>query len=436
MLSVGFSCATCCTQSWNTRVLSSRNKCVYFSKGSFLIAPRRACPCWETKRLALMVADGARIAPDRNESLLGIFYFSKPDELPRLVQEHLDELDEDFYAFLQFKIDSASDVEERNALKILKDALTDIIQSLGKEALEQLVSQGPSASDSNVDKLNSTGTSYDAASYDSLIDSLLNREDTKTGVEAEYDKLDGYFLERLEWRIRQASGDTFDKLVLLDNTIQEVVQDRMKLAGKRLSDALQCGSPEIIERKFEEMNRRGEIDSALLLLLSANIEEARKQNSMQAVKVLERLQNKVAQLKDQSTSPEVALVRQLLRTENEEARREIVKKAFSVGPSIYLADGSVAPSKPKVNGKKFIQVLKKLKEDFGNVDFIFSQKLDTIAEESERVVSEILEMAQLDKDAMQEDAFYRQRVSVWELAEWEERYEQQGKQAPWQKWFT
>ncbi|GJD07212.1 hypothetical protein Gasu2_15830 [Galdieria sulphuraria] len=383
-----------------------------------------------------MVTDSSQIAPDRNETLLGIFYFSKPEELPCLVQEHLDELDEDFYAFLQFKIDSASDVEERVALKVLKDSLTEIIQGLGKEALEQLVSQGPSASDSNVDKVNSTRTSYDAASYDALIDSLLNREDMKTGVQAEYDKLDGYFLERLEWRIRQASGDTFDKLVLLDNIIQEVVQDRMKLAGKRLSDALQCGSPDIIERKFEEMNRRGEIDSALLLLLSANIEEARKHNSIQAVKVLERLQNKVAQLKDESTSPEVAVVRQLLRTESEEARREILKKAFSVGPAIYMADGSVAPSKSKINGKKFVQVLKKLKEEFGNIDSTFLQKLDTIAEESEQVVMEIFNMTQVDKDAMQEDAFYQQRVSVWELAEWEERYEQQGKRPPWQKWFT
>lgn len=86
-------------------------------------------------------------------------------------------------------------------------------------------------------------------------------------------------------------------MVLLDNTIREIVQERMKLAAKRLNDALQCGSPDIIEKRFEEMNRRGEIDNALLLLLSANIEEARKQNSMQAVKVLERLQNKVAELK-------------------------------------------------------------------------------------------------------------------------------------------
>lgn len=158
-----------------------------------------------------MVKDDTRIEPDRNESLLGIFYFSKPEELRSLVEEHLNELDEDFYAFLQFKIDSATDIEERNALKILKDALTEIIQGLGKEALEHLVSQSPNVSD----KVNSvTGAPYDTASYDALIDSLLNRDDTKIGVEAEYDKLDGYFLERLEWRIRQASGESFDKVCL------------------------------------------------------------------------------------------------------------------------------------------------------------------------------------------------------------------------------
>jgi hypothetical protein len=397
---------------------------------------RRVKPCRGSWTPLTMVTENSRVAPDRNESLLGIFYFSKPEELPRLVEEHLDELDEDFYAFLQFKIDSACEVEERNALKLLKDTLTEIIQSLGKKALEQLVNQSPSAG-SSVEKENPNAPNkYDTASYDSLIDSLLDRADMKTGVEAEYDRLDGYFLERLEWRIRQASGEMFDKLVLLDNVIREVVQDRMKLAGKRLSDALQCGSPDIIEKKFEEMNRRGEIDSALILLLSANIEEARKHKSMQAVKVLERLQNKVAQLKDESTPPEVALLRQLLRTESVDARKEMLKKALSPGPTIYLADGNVAPSKPKVSGKKFVQVLKKLKEEFGNMDLELLKKLDIIGEESEQVAMEIFGVTEVDKEAMQDDAFYRQRISVWELAELEERYEQQGKQPPWQKWFT
>eukprot|EP00871_Galdieria_phlegrea_P002209 jgi/Galph1/298/GphlegSOOS_G5107.1 len=428
-----FACFTSRLQKYHQRLFTGKNNELFRWKISSWRNCRRVNVFTSRQPLVGMTGEfQSNISPDRNEALLGLLYFSKPEELHDVVQEHLEELDEDFYAFMQFKIDSAVDVEERNSLKLLRGTITEIIQKLGKEALENLVANSPSASQEN-SAVQDTKNSSQAvvASYDSLIDSLVNRDNLRSAVEAEYENLDGYFMERLETRIKEARDELSDKLVFLRNTVQDLVQDRMKAAATRLENALRCGSPDIIEKKFEEMNERGEIDTAFVLLLSANIEEARKHKAFEAVRVFQKLQNKVAELKDRKTSPEVALVRQLLRTESAEARAEVLTKALTPGPKLYLADGSLSESKAAVDGRKFVKVLKKLKEDFGNLDIDLVRKIDALIIESEKVAMEIFGVTETDIEAMQNDAF-QQRLSIWELAEMEERYEKMGKQPPWQ----
>ena len=130
---------------------------------------------------------------------------------------------------------------------------------------------------------------------------------------------------------------------------------------------------------------------------------------------------------------EIRLIRKLLRTDDEEARRKMLVEAFKPrDENLVNPDGS-ARKKQAVSGKQFVTALRTLIADFGNVDEKFLAKVDKIAKESEAVASELFNVQQdMDVKELQDEAFHKRSISVWELESLEEQYERSGLEAPWQ----
>mmetsp|Transcript_22306 Transcript_22306/g.45590 ORF Transcript_22306/g.45590 Transcript_22306/m.45590 type:complete len:178 (-) Transcript_22306:88-621(-) len=143
------------------------------------------------------------------------------------------------------------------------------------------------------------------------------------------------------------------------------------------------------------------------------------------------LKEQAVEYKDQSMPDEIRLIRKLLRTQDEEARRQQLVEAFKPREKILMPDGSESKTQV-VNGRKFVQALRELIAKFGNVDEKFLDRVNMIAEESEAVAQELFGLKDdTDIKQLQEDAFNKRSISVWELESIEEGYEQSGGKAPW-----
>lgn len=372
---------------------------------------------------------------DAHEILLAEMRFSDPSKLPIIVQNNLDQLDEEFYRFLQKKIDNSPDLEERDTLRVLQGAITDVMKqlldSVPPEAAEAAMKE---SQDSSI----STSTSNDiaAASYDELIDEITSARDVsnpaalKTAVEASYQRIDLRLLERINERV-SSNGPDSEALADLRKVISVVMNERIQAATESVRTVLAAGDATAMRKQIDTLARKGKLDDAFILLLQANLDQAKKANAQQAIEVLSLALNHAQSVKDVQLEPEVRLIRALLRTDDSEARKKMLMDSFKSRGSVTLVDGTVT-SGIAVDGKRFVSALRKLIEEFGNVDEKFVLKLSTIGEESEAVARQLYDMEDKDVQDLQDEAFHKRTVSVWDLEKYEVEEEISGRKAGWE----
>lgn len=381
-------------------------------------------------------ASAAVEAASEQEMLLAEFAFSPPEQLPRLVEKNLDRLDETFYTFLDAKIKITVNKDEKETLMLLKDAVTDLMQKILKAAMDRgdLSAEDVRAAGLNQGLVIDTFDGADMAvmSYDKLIGELImDPSNIDTAVEAAFDRIDMRFLERLNERVQEDSPQK-DLLAQLNSSIQSTMSARVQKASETLAKILKAGDPNAMKKELMILNAKGALDDSVVLLLEANIDQAKKAGAAPAVEVMTMLRDKCVDYKDQSMPEEVRLIRKLLRTEDEAARRVMLTEAFKPRDDLLNPDGS-NKKKQVVSGKQFVMALRKLISEFGNVDEKFLARVDMIAKESEAVASELFNVNQdMDIQSMQDEAFHKRSISVWELESLEEQYERSGIEAPWQ----
>jgi len=370
-----------------------------------------------------------------NEMLLAELAFSPPEQLPRLVERNLDRLNEDFYEFLAAKIKTSTDKDEQETLGLLKDAVTDLMQKILKAAMDRGdISQDDIQAAGLGGQVIDVGTGEDMAvlSYDRFIDELIaDPSNIDTAVEASFDRIDMRFLERLNERVQEDSPKK-DILAALNSSIQSCMSVRVQKASETLAKILKAGDPNAMKKELMILNAKGALDDSVILLLEANIDQAKKAGAAQAVTVMTMLRDKAVDYKDQSMPEEIRLIRKLLRTDDEAARKAMLTEAFKPRDDVLNPDGS-ARRKQNVSGKAFVTALRTLISDFGNVDKSFLAKVDMIAKESESVASSLFNVSEdMDVRELQDEAFHKRSISVWELESLEEQYERSGMEAPWQ----
>lgn len=369
------------------------------------------------------------------DKLLGEMMFCEPDDLSALIAARRPVLDDAFFAYVDDKIDSSDDLEERTSLRMLMEA----VKQLMKEADDKQLAKAEAAKAEQNTTAAKVSTPADKAqaTYNELIDALLEAqsrgdEALRAQVVLRYDNIDKRMLELLDERARAEEDEArADALRDVLNCINKEMEVRLKAAMGRLSELFSVrGGIGELRAKVRSLADSGGIDEPFILLLQSNIDNAKEAGENEAVQVMTLMMNTVKEVVEMQLPIELQLIRRLLRTESRDVRVEMLLDAFSLGKQVATVDGGLS-SGVKVDGKAFVSALRELIEKYGAFDKSFIERLSQIGEESEAVARKIYGMEGKDVTDLQREAFHKRRVSVWDLEGVEVSEEAQGTKAPW-----
>lgn len=286
--------------------------------------------------------------------------------------------------------------------------------------------------------------------YEMMFKSLLGAAegDITKEIEKVYPMVDYNFLQELDERIAKADGEGLTKLNEAKAAINAEMVKRMQEAAEAMKELVQSPTPVIMEGKIAGLARSGRLDDALFQLLQANLEQAQAagEQGKGAVAVLSKLKDRVRIELDKKVAPETALIRELLRMEDTDARRSLLKDKMrrkKGASNIILAGQSKEQeeadksTEPDIAPRQLAAALTELKARFGNVDDNYDTglvaKLNLIAEEAESVALELADGKEISAKQAQDLAWERQTVSVWDLEQVEEEAHQDGNFAVWEE---
>jgi hypothetical protein len=286
--------------------------------------------------------------------------------------------DNQWLTWLQKKIDATRDVDEKVALKDLKEMIVDIKKRVElsrlaqeREAKEQEQQQkqavaeetstqqqvkltnadilrkaggiatagisdttgdGPSTSKQQSSKsfLNAKLTPEIRMSYDELLRKVLPPYKPGDSVESavfnNYEQMDAQFIKVLTERVN--NGDLDSEIVLA--ALGKEQSKRLANAMENIRAVLSMGDPMRMEGMIVKLAREGKIDEPFLLLLEANIKQAEEAGAMGPAQVMRKLTARAAEEKDkQSATKEIKLLRKLLRTDDPKEREALLEDAFT-----------------------------------------------------------------------------------------------------------
>jgi len=287
--------------------------------------------------------------------------------------------------------------------------------------------------------------------YDMMFKSLLKAEnegDITREIEKVYPMVDYLFLEQLDGRILEAEGEDKKRLEEAKSAISSEMAKRMQAAVEAMKDLVQSPTPVIMEGKIAGLARSGRLDDALFQLLEANLQqaEAAGEQGKGAVAVLSKLKDRVRVELDKKVSPETALIRELLRMDDPDARRSLLKEKMArkkpsmdlILPGMSKEEEEAAKStEPEIAPRQLAQALTELKARFGNVDENYDtglvKKLETIAQEAESAALDLADGKEISAKQAQDMMWDRGTVSVWDLEQIEEEAHQDGNFAVWEE---
>jgi hypothetical protein len=276
-------------------------------------------------------------------------------------------------------------------------------------------------------------------SYEQLLLAFLGLDYGDAGyvrqvVEANYERCTLEFLDLLGTRLAAADTPAGDraKLTALSGHIESVLQERMSRAAGRLQVVVKAGTLDQMVDKVYELVGQGEVDEPFLLLLETNVQEAERAGAAPAAEVFRKLIATAREAIDEKLTPATRLIRRLLRVEDAEKRKEVLNEAFRPKATTLTADGTKTEAQPDVPPPGFIEELRQLIKNFGNIDANnFSAKLLALVEEAEEVSTAIYGKAMSHRE-QQEYMWNKATVSVFDLEALESKAEKFGDQMPWQ----
>ena len=383
------------------------------------------------------------IQPTREDVLLGQLVYMEPDLLPKYIESNIEEFDEEFYKFVEQKIENSQDLEERVTLRTLLEAITDLMkQVLDKEAppAEANGADGaaPAASATAPSSGGTAAAPIGTSEQRKMLESLLALHDSadrlQVAVETNYQRFDAHFLEYLSKYVRSSEPQAAGAIKVLE-AINMEMKRRMERAAQNLQQVLHAGDAAAISAKLRQVGGAGGIDEAFCLLLEANIQEASKANAApEIVNMLQTAKEQAAAFVDEAfKDKELRLARQLLRTDDEEKRRQILFTVLSPKEKVYLPEGPDEDQpRMEIDPRRFLQILRELIAQFGNVDEKIVARCREISEQAEAVAREILDLVGKDVKSLQDESWMR-TLSVYELERMEVQAEMEGRKMPWQQ---
>lgn len=431
---------------------------------------------------------------DAYEMFLADLVFSTNDPRVDIINKIELAGSDEFVNFLDQKIERSKDPEERLALKDLYEMIIDIktkmeVSKLAEEraakeaeeaeknriqAAENEAEAGRKMSTSDIlkkaaaiekgemgvtseQKVNKKNSFYDSEltpeirlSYESLLKKVMppykGGESYASVVYNFYDQFDAQFVKVLNERANNGENDASELLAAL--AIEQ--QKRMTKAAEILKSVLSLGEPARMEGALIKKVREGEVDEAFLLLLEANENQARAAGANGPAELMKRLRLRAADEKDkQLSSKEIRLIRKLLRTDDANAREQILEDAFTPKTGLLVpgtaenaqkaADGEAPDQEkplPDVPPPDFINACKAVLLNFGNLGSDdenrgdLASRIKKLASEAEVVATRIYGQGMSVRE-YQDRVWKDQTTSIFDLERMEIEAERNGEVAPW-----
>jgi len=425
-------------------------------------------------------------------AFLAQLVFSTND--PRIdIVENIDlASDPAWLSWLDRKIATSTDVEEKMALSDLNEMVIDIVKRINlskatdaseaakKEEAERvriqeadaLAAKGVGMSDADVlrkagavdragmeeveeavvEKVSfyeSELTPEIRTSYDSVCKKVLppyKPGDTPTSIAFKYyDQFDAQFIKVLNERVD--NGDNDAQAVLDALSVEQ--EKRMAVATETIKEVISMGDPMRMEGKIVKLAKEGKIDEPFLLLMEANANMALEAGAKGPGELMKRLSKRAYEEKDkQSTSKEIKLLRQLLRAKDTDERGALLEDAFTPKVGLLVpgtaenamkaADGDQPDEEkpmPEVPPPDFINCCKAVLLNFGNLSSDddrgdLSDRIKQIAAEAEAVATRIYGQGMSSRD-QQDRAWKDTTTSIFDLETLEIEAQRMGDQAPW-----
>jgi len=426
------------------------------------------------------------------EMMLGELVFSTND--PRVdIYNKLDLVaDPVFLTWLENKIETSKDPDERTGLRDLMDMIEDVKTKVevneaaeerekkqaeeaerqrmaaaeaeaeagramsNEEVLRKAVAIDSAETEKLVEKkekvsfIDSEITSEIRLSYEGTLKKVLPpyKEGTTPAsiVYNYYDQFDAQFVKLLTEMSNEGSEDS--KALLEALAVEQ--KNKIQAATETLQEVLSMGDPMKMEGAVVRLAREGRIDEPWLLLVEANENQARAAGAMGPAEVMGRLRKKAQYEMDKKmSSKEIILIRQLLREDDAAEREKILEEAFTPKEQLLMAgteenimgvaSGEVPEQEkpmPDVPPPDFIDACKAVTLNFGNLGLDgddrgdLAARIKKIASEAEVVATRIYGKGMTLRE-QQDRAWKEETTSVFDLEKMELQAESQGEKAPW-----
>eukprot|EP00584_Thalassiosira_punctigera_P004150 CAMPEP_0172527812 /NCGR_PEP_ID=MMETSP1067-20121228/2383_1 /TAXON_ID=265564 ORGANISM="Thalassiosira punctigera, Strain Tpunct2005C2" /NCGR_SAMPLE_ID=MMETSP1067 /ASSEMBLY_ACC=CAM_ASM_000444 /LENGTH=542 /DNA_ID=CAMNT_0013311619 /DNA_START=76 /DNA_END=1704 /DNA_ORIENTATION=- len=448
---------------------------------------------------SLLKNDDDELASDEMEKayemFLGQLVFSTNDPRIDIMDNYELCADPKWLEWLERKILSTRDVEEKMALGDLRDMIVDVKKrvELSQQAEERAAAEAEDAEKIRIASAEAemeagralSGTdvlkraaAVDAAGVDAMVKEQNEENVKQTFYEKEltpeirqsyeemcskvlppykagdspasivfnyYDQFDAQFIKVLNERAM--NGDADSQAVLDALSIEQ--QNRVNAATENIREVLSKGEPMRMEGAIVKLAKEGKIDEPFLLLLEANADQARAAGATGPAELMMKLKQRAMAEKDkQSASKEIKLLRQLLRETDSNEREKLLEEAFTpkealivpgtVANAAKAADGEAPEEEkpmPDVPPPDFINCCKAVLLNFGNLN-IDEERGDLSAQirviaSEAEVVATRIYGKGMTAKEQQDRAWKEQTTSIFDLETLEIEAERRGETAPW-----
>ena len=279
--------------------------------------------------------------------------------LATMIEKHRNEIDYNFLMLVTMTIQQGAQTHD--------EATVDRYGRLREQIVNQL--------DLKADQVPSLGVEDQ---INDLIEMFLNTPlaQLQGAVAANRPLIDYNFFMQLSERVDQSHDPAEkerlltlrSKLVEITEKIDQLAQEAIGRATSQLSEVLRA---ENIEAKLQELH--DDLDEAFLVVLSANIEQAKTQGREQIVQSLMRIYAHVVQMMESRLRPELQAMNELLRIDSSEERRARLRKEMQ----IYNPAGFI----------EMIETIAGDLEDSGQAQHEVLERIYIIADEAREVLA-------------------------------------------------
>lgn len=396
---------------------------------------------------------------DKMEQILASLMFSQNDVLEDVLN-NLHEINDQFVTHLQDKIEKTQDVEERVGLTSLLQTVSTVLQRVkdveGEEerstkdeeltmdqVKERVKEMQRGVEEEEAEKeAEMFGEAFEVQdnSRETFLSILKRFEDAPEGmplleqVELNYHLCDYQFMNLLKKEaedcIREGAVIEAQQYQDLLDTISRCMKNKITTAQSKFERILARKDPGMMLAEVTAMTRKGEVDEALTLLIEANAQQAEQAGNKQVADLLVTMGVRIQEERERSLPDEQRLLRALLRLDTKQKRINLMVDAFEP-TSIVNQDGTKGEGPPMITPPLFINIVKTFIEQFGNVEkFKIMEKATEIIDEAEEVASELYGESMTPRE-QQKMVFEKRTVSVWDLADFEDKALMSGEEVPW-----